>query len=172
MLINSCWTLNVVVGDRNVMWSEETSRQNNIFYIKVLNAWQVMWLTTNTTLKLCYCGKTWLMLCHCALTTNYTITIIITTIYREYTINSNYSNVTTLLLRVCVIKILNYLYIFCYVFTYVYFFLHVYIILWVWFTRNTHTDKKCIAWMHCKSLWIKASDKCNVVTFDASTPLI
>jgi len=22
------------------------------------------------------------------------------------------------------------------------------------------TDKKCIAWIHCRSLWIKASDKC------------
>ncbi len=25
---------------------------------------------------------------------------------------------------------------------------------------NTHSDKTCIAWMHCKSLWIKASAKC------------
>ncbi len=24
-----------------------------------------------------------------------------------------------------------------------------------------HTDKKCIAWMQCKSLWIKASAKCT-----------
>ncbi len=32
--------------------------------------------------------------------------------------------------------------------------------LWVQFPGNTHTDKKCIAWMHCKSLWIKASAKC------------
>ncbi len=23
-----------------------------------------------------------------------------------------------------------------------------------------HSDKTCIAWMHCKSLWIKASAKC------------
>ncbi len=28
------------------------------------------------------------------------------------------------------------------------------------FPGNTHTDKKCIAWMHCKSLWIKVSAKC------------
>ncbi len=31
--------------------------------------------------------------------------------------------------------------------------------LWVQFPGNTHTDKKCIAWMHCKLLW-KASAKC------------
>ncbi len=31
--------------------------------------------------------------------------------------------------------------------------------LWVQFTGNTHTDIKCIAWMLCKSLWIKASAK-------------
>ncbi len=27
---------------------------------------------------------------------------------------------------------------------------------WVQFPGNTHTDNKCISWMHCKSLWIKA----------------
>ncbi len=27
-------------------------------------------------------------------------------------------------------------------------------------SQGTHTDKKCIAWMHCKLLWIKASAKC------------
>ncbi len=27
-------------------------------------------------------------------------------------------------------------------------------------THMKHTDKKCIAWIHCKSLWIKASAKC------------
>ncbi len=32
--------------------------------------------------------------------------------------------------------------------------------LWVQFPGNWHTDKKCIAWMYCKSLWIKASAKC------------
>ncbi len=32
--------------------------------------------------------------------------------------------------------------------------------LWVRFPGNTHTDKKCITLMHCKSLWIKASAKC------------
>ncbi len=32
--------------------------------------------------------------------------------------------------------------------------------LWVQFPGNTHTDKKCIARMHCMSLWIKASAKC------------
>ncbi len=31
--------------------------------------------------------------------------------------------------------------------------------LCVQFTGNTHTDIKCIAWMLCKSLWIKASAK-------------
>ncbi len=31
---------------------------------------------------------------------------------------------------------------------------------WVQFPVNTYTDNKCIAWMHCKSLWIKASAKC------------
>ncbi len=33
--------------------------------------------------------------------------------------------------------------------------------LWVQFPGNTHTDKKCITWMHCMSLWIKASAKCK-----------
>ncbi len=33
--------------------------------------------------------------------------------------------------------------------------------LWVQFPGNTHTDKTCITWMHCKSLWIKVSDKCK-----------
>ncbi len=32
---------------------------------------------------------------------------------------------------------------------------------------NTHTDNKCIAWMHCKSLWIKASAKCINVNANA-----
>ncbi len=32
--------------------------------------------------------------------------------------------------------------------------------LWVRFPGNTHTDKTCIARMHCKSLWIKVSAKC------------
>ncbi len=32
--------------------------------------------------------------------------------------------------------------------------------LWVQFQENTHTDKKCISWMHCATLWIKVSDKC------------
>ncbi len=32
--------------------------------------------------------------------------------------------------------------------------------LWVQFPGNTHTDKTCVAWMSCKSLWIKASAKC------------
>ncbi len=32
--------------------------------------------------------------------------------------------------------------------------------LWVQFPGNACTNKKCIAWMHCKSLWIKASAKC------------
>ncbi len=39
----------------------------------------------------------------------------------------------------------------------------------VQFPGNTHTDKKCITWMHCKSLWIIASAKCinvNVVKED------
>ncbi len=27
-------------------------------------------------------------------------------------------------------------------------------------SQETHTDEQCIAWMHCKSLWIKASAKC------------
>ncbi len=27
--------------------------------------------------------------------------------------------------------------------------------------RESYWQKKCIAWMHCKSLWIKASDKCK-----------
>ncbi len=31
---------------------------------------------------------------------------------------------------------------------------------WVQFPGNRHTDNKCIAWMYCKSLWIKASSKC------------
>jgi len=31
--------------------------------------------------------------------------------------------------------------------------------LWVRFPGNTYTDKKCVTWMHCKSLWIKASAK-------------
>ncbi len=31
----------------------------------------------------------------------------------------------------------------------------------VQFPGNTHADKKCIASMHCKSLWIKASTKCK-----------
>ncbi len=31
--------------------------------------------------------------------------------------------------------------------------------LCVQFTGNTHTDKRCIAWMLCKSLWIKVSAK-------------
>ncbi len=43
--------------------------------------------------------------------------------------NVDNSNVTILLRRVCVIKILHYLYILRYVFTYVYFYLHVYISL-------------------------------------------
>ncbi len=44
--------------------------------------------------------------------------------------------------------------------------------LWVQFPGITHTDfthtEKCIAWMHCKSLWIKVSAKCinvNVMSF-------
>ncbi len=32
--------------------------------------------------------------------------------------------------------------------------------LWVQFPGNTYWQYKCIAWMHCKSLWIKASAKC------------
>ncbi len=27
--------------------------------------------------------------------------------------------------------------------------------------EHTYWQKKCIDWMHCKSLWIKASDKCK-----------
>ncbi len=27
-------------------------------------------------------------------------------------------------------------------------------------SQGTHIFKTCIAWMHCKSLWIKASAKC------------
>ncbi len=31
--------------------------------------------------------------------------------------------------------------------------------------NSTFTDNKCIAWMHCKWLWIQASAKCiNVIT--------
>ncbi len=30
----------------------------------------------------------------------------------------------------------------------------------VQFPGSTHTDNTCITWMHCKSLWIKASAKC------------
>ncbi len=33
------------------------------------------------------------------------------------------------------------------------------LLLFCWFWFDTHTDKICIAWMHCKSLWIKASAK-------------
>ncbi len=38
--------------------------------------------------------------------------------------------------------------------------------LWVQFPGNTHTDNKCIVWMHCKSLWIKASAKCVNVNLE------
>ncbi len=38
--------------------------------------------------------------------------------------------------------------------------------LWVQFPGNTHTDKRTrIAWMHCKSLWIKASAECINVNY-------
>ncbi len=47
--------------------------------------------------------------------------------------------------------------------------------LWVQFPRNTHTDNKRIARMHCKLLWIKASAKCinvNVNEFNSLTQWI
>jgi len=28
--------------------------------------------------------------------------------------------------------------------------------------EHTYWQKKCLAWMQCKSLWIKASDKCKI----------
>ncbi len=31
---------------------------------------------------------------------------------------------------------------------------------WGFDSHGTHADKTCIAWMHCKSIWIKASAKC------------
>ncbi len=59
-------------------------------------------------------------------------------------------------------------YIYIYIYVYIYIYIYIYSIalhwqrkrLWVRFPGNTHTDKKYIAWMHCKSLWIKASAKC------------
>ncbi len=41
--------------------------------------------------------------------------------------------------------------------------------LWVRFPGNTCTNEKCITWMHCKSLWIKASAKCINVNVYAET---
>ncbi len=40
-----------------------------------------------------------------------------------------------------------------------------------------HTENKCICWMHCKSLWIKASAKCinvnvNVEDLKKNNPII
>ncbi len=36
------------------------------------------------------------------------------------------------------------------------------------FPGNTHTDKtKCIAWMYCKSLWIKTSAKCKCKSYQS-----
>ncbi len=38
--------------------------------------------------------------------------------------------------------------------------------------EHTHTywQYKCIAWMHCKSLWIKASAICTVLSVNEYTP--
>ncbi len=44
--------------------------------------------------------------------------------------------------------------------------------LWVQFPGNTHTDNKCITWMHCKSLWIKASAKCINVNVNVNLTYI
>ncbi len=45
MMINSCWTLKVVVGDGDVCDLKKMQDKKNIdllFYIKVLKAWQVV----------------------------------------------------------------------------------------------------------------------------------
>ncbi len=45
MLINSCWTPKVVVGDGDVCDMKKMQDKkvlNYMFYIKVLKAWQVM----------------------------------------------------------------------------------------------------------------------------------
>ncbi len=38
--------------------------------------------------------------------------------------------------------------------------------------REQHSDKTCIAWMHCKSLWIKASAKCINVNVNVNLMIL